>query len=94
MEQLISIEAFTSLLALTFMEVLLGIDNVIFVSIVLGRLQNEKDKKRAALIWMVAGSAVRILVLFFLARMIDRTGKLLNIFTHDVRLKVSLTFVG
>ncbi len=50
MDQLISIEAFTSLIALTFMEVLLGIDNVIFVSIILGRLKTEKDKKRASLI--------------------------------------------
>jgi predicted tellurium resistance membrane protein TerC len=94
MEQLISIEAFTSLLALTFMEVLLGIDNVIFVSIILGRLQNEKDKKRASLIWMTAGSVVRILLLFFLAKMIDNTGKLFNIFNHDVSLKDIITFGG
>ncbi len=94
MEQLFSIEAFTSLLALTFMEVLLGIDNVIFVSIILGRLKSEKDKKRASVIWMIAGSAIRILLLFFLAQMIEQTGRLFNIFNHDVSLKDIITFGG
>ncbi len=94
MEQLFSIEAFTSLLALTFMEVLLGIDNVIFVSIILGRLQNEKDKKRASFIWMIVGTLIRVLLLFFLAQMIARTGKLFTIFNHDVSLKDIITFGG
>lgn len=94
MEQLFSIEACTSLLALTFMEVLLGIDNVIFVSIILGRLQTEKDKKRASVIWMIAGSLIRILLLFFLAKMIEHTGRLFNVFNHDVSLKDIITFGG
>ena len=94
MGDLISIEAFTSLIALTFMEVLLGIDNVIFVSIILGRLKTEKQKKRASLIWMIAGSLIRILLLVFLAQMIARTGRLFNIFHHDVSLKDIITFGG
>ena len=44
MDQLFTLEAVTSLLALTFMEILLGIDNVIFVSIILGRLPGAKEK--------------------------------------------------
>ena len=94
MEQLFSIEAFTSLVALTFMEVLLGIDNVIFVSIILGRLQTEKDKKRASLIWMIAGTCIRILLLIFLAQMISQTGKLFTLYNHDVSLKDIITFGG
>ncbi len=94
MEHLFSIEALTSLLALTFMEVLLGIDNVIFVSIILGRLPNEKDKKRASLIWMVVGIIFRILLLFFLAKLIDSTGRLFTIFDHEVSLKDIITLGG
>jgi predicted tellurium resistance membrane protein TerC len=94
MENLFSLEALTSLIALTFMEVLLGIDNVIFVSIILGRLQNEKDKKRASLIWMVVGIVFRILLLFFLAKLIDSTGRLFTIFNHEVSLKDIITLGG
>jgi len=94
MQNLFSFEALTSLVALTFMEVLLGIDNVIFVSIILGRLSNEKDKKRASFIWMVVGIIFRVILLFFLAKLIDNTGKLFSIFNHEVSLKDIITLGG
>ena len=94
MEQLFTLSALTSLLALTFMEILLGIDNVIFVSIVLGRLPNEADKKKASFIWMVTGIFIRIVLLFSLAQLIDRTGRLFTIFNHEVSLKDIITLGG
>ena len=42
---LLSLDGLLSLLSLTLMEILLGIDNVIFVSIVLSRLPKEEAKK-------------------------------------------------
>jgi len=48
MNELFTSQALTGLLALTFMEVMLGIDNVIFVSIILGKLPKESDKKKAS----------------------------------------------
>ncbi|MEP6615590.1 MAG: TerC family protein [Ginsengibacter sp.] len=94
MEHLLTLEAATSLLALTFMEILLGIDNVIFVSIILGRLTREADKKRASFIWMVVGIVFRIVLLFTLARLIDNTGRLFQVFNHEVSLKDIITFGG
>ena len=94
MDQFFTISAFSSLVALTFMEILLGIDNVIFVSIILGRIQTEKAKKSASLIWMLTGTAVRILLLFFLAKLIDKTGRLFEIFNHEVSLKDLITLGG
>jgi predicted tellurium resistance membrane protein TerC len=94
MDQLLTWHALTSLLALVFMEILLGIDNVIFVSIVLGRLQSEEDKKKASRIWMIVGISVRILLLFSLAQLIERTGKLFTIFEHEVSLKDLITLGG
>jgi predicted tellurium resistance membrane protein TerC len=94
MEHLFTLEALTSLLALTFMEILLGIDNVIFVSIVLGRLPNPADKKKASLIWMVVGITIRLILLFFLAKLIERTGELFTIFNHAVSLKDIITLGG
>ncbi len=37
------------------LEVVLGIDNVIFVSIIMNRLQTVKDQKKARRIWMITG---------------------------------------
>jgi predicted tellurium resistance membrane protein TerC len=93
-EALFTTNGITALLALTFMEVLLGIDNVIFVSIILGRLQAEKDKKRASLIWMIAGIFMRLILLFTLAKLIESTGNLFPIFGHQVTLKDIITLGG
>jgi predicted tellurium resistance membrane protein TerC len=94
MENLLTLDALTSFLALTFMEILLGIDNVIFVSIILGRLPNEADKKKASVIWMVVGISMRLILLFFLAQLIERTGELFVIFNHSVSLKDIITLGG
>jgi len=59
MESLFTGENLVSLLTLTVLEVVLGIDNVIFVSIVMGRLQKAQQLK-ARRIWMISGIAVRI----------------------------------
>ena len=66
---LLSLDGLLSLLSLTLMEILLGIDNVIFVSIVLSRLPKEEAKK-ASLIWMVVGIFMRIALLFTLVFLI------------------------
>jgi predicted tellurium resistance membrane protein TerC len=94
MEHLFTWPALSSLLALTFMEILLGIDNVIFVSIILGRLPTEADKKKASLIWMVVGVSMRLLLLFFLAQLIEKTGELFTVFGHAVSLKDIITLGG
>ncbi len=62
MQELFTIDALISLLTLTTLEVVLGIDNVIFVSILIGRLRKEQ-RLRARRIWMIGGITVRILLL-------------------------------
>jgi predicted tellurium resistance membrane protein TerC len=62
MEQLFTVDALISLLTLTTLEIVLGIDNVIFVSILIGRLQKEQRLK-ARRIWMIAGITARVLLL-------------------------------
>lgn len=62
MQELFTIDALISLLTLTTLEIVLGIDNVIFVSILMGRL-NEKQRLSARRIWMFAGIAVRVALL-------------------------------
>jgi len=59
MEQLLTIDSLISLITLAVLEIVLGIDNVIFVSILMGRLDN-RQKLLARRIWMIAGITVRI----------------------------------
>ncbi len=62
MAPLFSIDSLISLLTLSLLEIVLGIDNVIFVSILIGRLESVKQLS-ARRIWMIAGILVRSLLL-------------------------------
>jgi len=74
MEYLFSIDALISLLTLTVLEVVLGIDNVIFVSIIMGRMP-KNQQLNARRVWMVAGIIVRVLLLLALGWLINQKGK-------------------
>ncbi|MEM9076378.1 MAG: TerC family protein [Bacteroidota bacterium] len=56
-------DAWMALLTLTFLEIILGIDNIIFISIAAGKLQ-EKDRKKATNLGLVLAMGMRILLLF------------------------------
>ena len=62
MTYLFSIDSLISLITLALLEIVLGIDNVIFVSILMGRLPDDK-KLLSRKIWMVLGIAVRTILL-------------------------------
>lgn len=53
-----------SLLTLTFLEIVLGIDNIIFISIASGKLKDEEDRKKATNIGLVLAMVMRIALLF------------------------------
>ncbi len=63
MELLSNPNAWVALLTLTFLEIILGIDNIIFISIVTGKLPQEK-RKRATKIGMFLAMFMRIALLF------------------------------
>lgn len=63
MEVFLSIDAWVALLTLTFLEIVLGIDNIIFISIVTGKLPEEKRKK-ATRIGLFLAMFMRIALLF------------------------------
>ena len=75
MEHLFTSESIISFLILVVLEVVLGIDNVIFVSIIMGRLKNREDEKRARRIWMITGILSRCLLLFGLSWLLKQKGK-------------------
>lgn len=92
-EHLLTVNGVLSLLSLTLMEILLGIDNVIFVSIVLARLPKDQAKK-ASFIWMVVGIFMRIALLFTLVYLIKGDQVLFTIFNHPVQLKDTIMLAG
>ncbi|MCB0698964.1 MAG: TerC family protein [Chitinophagales bacterium] len=74
MSELLTADALISLLTLTVLEIVLGVDNVIFVSIIMGRMPEQKQLA-ARRVWMFAGIAIRILLLMALSWLIKQKGK-------------------
>jgi len=74
MEHLLTSESIISFLILVVLEVVLGIDNVIFVSIILNRLPKEKQG-RARRVWMITGIIIRSLLLLGLGWLLSQKGK-------------------
>lgn len=93
LNHLFTAEGLLSLFSLTVMEILLGVDNVIFVSIVMGRLPKEQTKK-AALIWMLVGIVMRITLLYVLFYLIKGEQELFTLFSHPVALKDIIMLAG
>ncbi|PIB31002.1 hypothetical protein BFP77_02805 [Maribacter sp. 4U21] len=56
-------DAWIALLTLTFLEIVLGIDNIIFISIAAGKLE-ESQRKKATNIGLMLAMVMRILLLF------------------------------
>ncbi|QJB41646.1 TerC family protein [Chitinophaga oryzae] len=86
MEQFLTAESIISLLTLILMEVVLGIDNVIFVSIVMNRLPPEK-RPAARRIWMFTGIAVRIILLLCIGYIVKAVDPLFHIGSHGFSLR-------
>jgi predicted tellurium resistance membrane protein TerC len=78
MEWLSDPQAWIALLTLTVLEIVLGIDNVIFISILAGKLPATKQKK-ARTIGLAAAMVMRILLLLSLAWIIRLTAPLFTV---------------
>lgn len=75
MEHLFTSESIISFVVLAILEIVLGIDNVIFVSIILNRLKNKNHQQRARRIWMITGIISRSLLLMGLGWLLSQKGK-------------------
>jgi predicted tellurium resistance membrane protein TerC len=71
---LLTVDSLISLITLALLEIVLGIDNVIFVSILMGRLK-EEQKLLSRRIWMILGITVRILLLLALGWLVANGNK-------------------
>ena len=70
MDQLLSLDNLISLLTLTFLEIVLGIDNIIFISITAARLPKQ-DQAKARNIGLILAMIFRIILLFGISILIS-----------------------
>lgn len=72
-----------ALVTLTFLEIVLGVDNVIFISILSGKLKKE-DQRRARRVGLGAAMLMRIALLFSITWIARLTTPLFNFSGHGV----------
>lgn len=83
MELLASPEAWIALVTLTALEIVLGIDNIIFISILVGRLPAHQ-RDRARVIGLALAMGTRVLLLFSLAWLMTLTDPLVTVAGREV----------
>jgi predicted tellurium resistance membrane protein TerC len=93
MELLTSPAAWLSFLMLSVMEIVLGIDNVIFISIVVNRLP-EAQRKQARFIGLGLALVFRLILLSFLSYMVGMTASLFTVMDHGVTGRDLVLFGG
>src|SRR3970282_460719 len=79
MEWLASPEAWIALTTLTLLEIVLGVDNIIFISILVGRLP-EHDRQRARVLGRSSARGMRILLLIVITGIMRLQAELFTIF--------------
>ena len=72
-----------ALLTLTVLEIVLGIDNIVFISILVGKLP-KADQDRARIIGLSLAMIMRIGLLFTISWVIGLTAPLFNILGQDI----------
>ena len=83
MEWIASPEAWAALVSLTALEIVLGIDNIVFISILSGRLP-EAERPRARRVGLLAAMGMRIVLLFFISWIVGLKATLFSVFGHGV----------
>ncbi|MFD1094886.1 TerC family protein [Salegentibacter chungangensis] len=78
MEIFLQPDAWVALLTLTFMEIVLGIDNIIFISIVAGKLP-ESQQKKARVGGLAVAMVMRVLLLLSITWIIGLTDPVLSL---------------
>jgi predicted tellurium resistance membrane protein TerC len=76
-------QVWIALLTLTALEIVLGIDNIIFISILAGKLPADQQD-RARIVGLAAAMFMRIALLFSISWVIGLTGALFEVFGMEI----------
>ncbi len=93
MEFLADPQVWIALLTLTVLELVLGIDNIIFISILSGKLP-EEQQPRARFIGLAGALVMRVILLFSLSWIIGLTEPLFSVFGFPVSGRDLVLIIG
>lgn len=86
-------ETWIALLTLTFLEIVLGVDNIIFISIVSNKLPHD-SRARARFIGLSMALVIRILLLISITWIIGFTKPLFTLFDFEASGRDLILFIG
>ena len=86
-------EGWIALLTLTVLEIVLGIDNIVFISILAGKLKPE-ERNRARSLGLTLAMGIRILLLLSISWVMGLTRPLFGLFGHDVSGRDLILLLG
>jgi predicted tellurium resistance membrane protein TerC len=93
MEWLTDPQALIALLTLTVLEIVLGVDNIIFISILSGKLPKDQQKK-ARLLGLSLAMITRILLLFSISLIIKLTEPLFTVLSLGISGRDLILILG
>lgn len=93
MEWLFAPDALIALATLTALEIVLGIDNIVFIAIMVGKLP-EHQRPNARLMGLGGAMITRLLLLFSLTWMMGLTTSLFEILDHDISGRDLILLIG
>lgn len=94
LQHLCSIDGVISLLTLTLLEIVLGIDNIIFISIIAGKVPDVSDRKKARGFGLLLALIIRVVLLFGISWIIGMDKELFKLFGHGFSGKAIILFCG
>ncbi len=83
----------SALITLTALEIVLGVDNIIFISILAGKLPKHQQD-RARILGLAAAMLTRILLLFSLKWVIGLTAPLFSVLDHEISGRDLILIIG
>ena len=86
-------EAWVSLATLAALEIVLGIDNIIFISILVGRLP-ERQRQSGRIVGLGLAMLTRILLFMSLAWMMKLTAPLFTVFNQEISGRDLILLIG
>jgi predicted tellurium resistance membrane protein TerC len=93
MDAFLTSEGLLALVTLTFLEIILGVDNVIFISILAGKLP-PVDQAKARRLGLAAAMAMRILLLLSIAAIVRLTRPLFTVFGQGISGRDLILIIG
>ena len=88
LEFLLTSDAIMALLTLTFLEIILGIDNIVFISIAANKLP-EHQRNKATNIGLVLAMLQRVILLFFVSFLIGLSEPFYTIENEWLKMAIS-----